>query len=61
MKVVVLSVIVALALGVGAALVLRSEQTLAYEAYSTSSTRVGDPGENLVGKRWNGLNHDNGG
>ncbi len=38
----------------GAAVVLNSEQTLAYKAFATSSTRVSDPGYNLVGKNWSG-------
>jgi hypothetical protein len=38
----------------GAAAVLNSEQTLAYKAFATSSTRVSDPGYNLVGKNWSG-------
>ena len=38
----------------GAAAVLNNEQTLAYKAFATSSTRVSDPGYNLVGKNWSG-------
>ena len=37
-----------------AAAVLNTEQTLAYQAFATSSTRVSDPGYNLVGKNWSG-------
>lgn len=58
MKVIALSVIAALVLGLGAALALRSAQRPAYEVYSTSSTRLSDPGDNLVGKTWNGLNEE---
>ena len=38
----------------GAAAVLKNEQTLAYQAFATSSTRVSNPGFNLVGKNWSG-------
>jgi len=44
----VLAVVAAFALGVA--------QRPAYQAFSTAGARVGDPGENLVGKNWNGLN-----
>ncbi len=43
-------------LGVVAAYVLRTQQRPAYQAYVGSGASVGDPGENLVGKNWNGLN-----
>ncbi len=55
MRMILMAVIAALALGAVASFVLNREQRPAYEAYSTSSTRVGDPGENLVGRNWNGL------
>ena len=54
MNVVLTGIVAAVVLGIVAALVLRGEQKPAYEAYSTSSTRVGDPGYNLVGKNWTG-------
>ena len=47
------AVLVALAIGVAAAFVLDGMQTSAYQAYSTSGTRV-DPGHNLVGENWSG-------
>ena len=56
MKVLMASVVVAIVLGVGAAFVLNASQKPAFEAYSTSSTRVGDPGHNLVGPNWSGKN-----
>lgn len=48
--------------GIGAAIVLAAFaawlvprlQEPAYEAYATSSARVGNPGENLVGRHWTG-------
>ena len=47
------AVLVALAIGVAAAFVLDGMQTPAYQAYSTSGTRV-EPGHNLVGENWSG-------
>jgi hypothetical protein len=41
-------------LAVGAGYVLRSYQELAWQRYTTQSVRVGDPGENLVGREWTG-------
>ena len=54
MNVVLTGIAAAIVLGIVAALVLRTDRTLAWEAYSTSSARVGDPGYNLVGKNWTG-------
>lgn len=54
MKVLISGIGVAIALGVIAAAALLTVQQPAYKAYSTSSTRIGDPGTNLVGKRWTG-------
>jgi hypothetical protein len=54
MKVIVSALAVALLLGVGAAALLNAEQKNAYEAFTTSGARVGDPGRNLVGPQWNG-------
>jgi hypothetical protein len=51
-KVFLASLVIAIALGVGAAFVLGSTQKLAFQAYSTQSARVGDPGHNLVGPSW---------
>jgi hypothetical protein len=53
-NIVISGIVVAIALGVVSAFALRGSQEPAYEAYSTSSTRVGDPGYNLVGKNWSG-------
>jgi uncharacterized protein involved in exopolysaccharide biosynthesis len=54
MKVILASVVLAVVLGVAAALVLNSTQKPAYEAYSTSGASVRDPGHNLVGENWSG-------
>lgn len=52
MKAFLVAVVVAVALGIAAAMVLGTEQRVAYEAYATSGARVGDPGHNLVGPDW---------
>ena len=54
MKVILASIVIAIVLGGAAALVLNTTQRPAYEAYSTSGVRVGDPGHNLVGENWSG-------
>jgi hypothetical protein len=54
MKVILGAILVAIVLGVGAAMVLNTTQRPAYEVYSTSGARVGDPGHNLVGENWSG-------
>ena len=54
MKVIFASVLIALVIGVAAAFVLNTAQRPAYEVYSTSSVRVGEPGHNLVGQNWSG-------
>jgi hypothetical protein len=54
MKVIFASVLIAIVIGVAAAFILNTAQRPAYEVYSTSSTRVGEPGHNLVGENWSG-------
>jgi hypothetical protein len=55
MKMILGAIAVAIAIGVGAALVLNSTHRPAYEVYSAdASVRVGDPGHNLVGQNWSG-------
>jgi hypothetical protein len=54
MYVVLSGIAAAIVLGVIVSFVPRVDQNPAYEVYSTSSTRVGDPGYNLVGKGWSG-------
>jgi hypothetical protein len=49
MRIMILSIVAAIILAVVAASVLDAMQEPAYEAYATSSVRVGDPGSNLVG------------
>ncbi len=57
MKVIVLAAVAALVLAFAASFVLEGQQRPAYEAYVGSGARVGDdPGTNLVGPKWDGLN-----
>lgn len=54
MRALISGIVAAIAFGVIAALVLSNVREPAYQAYSTTSARVGDPGSNLVGKSWSG-------
>ena len=54
MGVIISGIVVAIAIAIGAGYFLPREQRDAWQAYSTTSTRVGDPGENLVGSGWTG-------
>jgi hypothetical protein len=58
MKMIVLSALGAIVLGLAAAALLNTRQVPAYEAFVTEGARVGDPGTNLVGPNWTGLNRD---
>ena len=49
MKVILASILTAVVLAIGASFVLNATQRPAYQVYSTSGARVGDPGHNLVG------------
>ncbi|MDZ5698594.1 hypothetical protein [Chelativorans sp. M5D2P16] len=54
MGMILTGIVVAIAIAIGAGYFMTSEQTPSWEAYSTPSTRVGDPGHNLVGSAWTG-------
>lgn len=54
MGVILTGIVVAIAIAVGAGYLMRAEQNAAWQVYSTPSTRVGDPGQNLVGPAWTG-------
>ena len=54
MKAIAVAVICAVALGIAASYVLATSQRFAWQAFSTTSTRVSQPGTNLVGPRWTG-------
>jgi hypothetical protein len=54
MGMILTGIVVAVAIAIGAGYYLRAEQEPAWQVYSTESTRVGDPGHNLVGQNWTG-------
>jgi hypothetical protein len=54
MRVLLSGIAVAIVLGVIAAAVLSTVQEPVYDVYSSSSTRLDQPGSNLVGRRWTG-------
>ena len=54
MGMILTGIVVAIAIAAGAGYYLRAEQEPAWQVYSTDSTRVGDPGHNLVGQNWTG-------
>ncbi|MDR7037933.1 MULTISPECIES: hypothetical protein [Methylobacterium] len=54
MKAFAVAVICAVAIGIAASYILSSSQRFAWQAFSTSSARVSQPGTNLVGPRWTG-------
>lgn len=54
MGVILTGIVVAIAIAVGAGYFMTSEQRPSWEVYRTQSTRVGDPGHNLVGSAWTG-------
>lgn len=54
MGLILAGIVIAVAISIGAGFILRGEQEPAWEVYSTTSARVGDPGQNLVGPDWSG-------
>lgn len=52
MKIILAGIAAAIVLGVIVSLVLPMAGEPAYQAYSTSSARVGEPGQNLIGGAW---------
>lgn len=54
MGMVLTGIVVAFAIAIGAGYYLSAQQEPAWQVFSTDSTRVGDPGENLVGQDWTG-------
>lgn len=58
MGVILVGIAAAIVIAIGAGFVLQSDQEPAWQVYSTTSTRVGDPGSNLVGPEWSGETAD---
>ena len=56
MRMILAGVLSAVALGFVAGFGLYEMQTYAFKAFATAETRVGNPGHNLVGDDWSGLN-----
>ncbi|MCF6119349.1 hypothetical protein L2449_21150 [Mesorhizobium muleiense] len=50
---------IVIAFGAGYFLLSAQQQQPAWQVYSSESTRVGDPGHNLVGQNWTGEPGDN--
>jgi hypothetical protein len=55
-KVFVSALLLAVLLAGSAAYTLSLYQKTAYVAFATTGVRISEPGYNLVGKSWNGLN-----
>ena len=56
MRAFVVSVAAALSLGFAAAGCLTELQANSYQAFTAAAARLSDPGNNLVGADWSGLN-----
>jgi Na+/H+-translocating membrane pyrophosphatase len=54
MGMILTGIVIAFAIAIGAGYYLNTEQQPAWVVNSSSSTRVGDPGQNLVGPAWTG-------
>lgn len=54
MKAIVSGILIALVVAVVASFALSEAQRTSYDRYSTTSVRVGEPGNNLVGADWSG-------
>lgn len=54
MKVMMIGFAAAIVLASAAAFALTTAQKNVYQAYVTSGARVSHPGDNLVGRNWNG-------
>ncbi|MDQ6437670.1 hypothetical protein RB623_26770 [Mesorhizobium sp. LHD-90] len=54
MRMILTGIVVAAVIAIGAGYLLQARQEPAWQAFSTESTRVGDPGHNLVGQNWTG-------
>jgi hypothetical protein len=54
MPVILAGIVIAVAVALGAGLMLRSVQKPIYESQPMPTVRVGEPGNNLVGPDWSG-------
>jgi len=54
MRIILTGIVLAIVIAVGAGYVLREQQQPSWQVFSSDSTRVGNPGDNLVGRNWTG-------
>lgn len=54
MRVLAIGIAAAILVGAAIGVIFPLEPKLAWQAYSSTSARVGDPGSNLVGPGWTG-------
>lgn len=54
MRMILTGIVLAIVIAVGAGYLLQAQQETSWQFFSTDSTRVGDPGHNLVGQNWTG-------
>jgi hypothetical protein len=59
MKIIVTAVVVSFLLAAGVGLILSAMQKPVYEVQAFPTVRLDDPGHNLVGPDWSGLNRVN--
>lgn len=57
MKAFIAALILVIAIGAAAGWLMAREEEPAYAAFATSGARVDNPGHNLVGPNWSGLNN----
>ena len=54
MRMILTGIVLAIVIGIGAGIVFQAQQVPAWQVFRTDSTRIGDPGNNLVGENWTG-------
>ncbi|WP_041544761.1 MULTISPECIES: hypothetical protein [Chelativorans] len=54
MRMILMGIVLAAVIAVGAGYALQARQEPSWQVFSSDSTRVGDPGHNLVGPNWTG-------
>jgi hypothetical protein len=59
MKIIMTSIVAAVLLAAGVGLIFSMTQKAVYEVQAFPSVRLDDPGHNLVGPDWSGLNRAN--
>lgn len=54
MRMILTGIVLAIVIAVGAGYALQAQQEPSWQVFSSDSTRVGNPGHNLVGQNWTG-------